>query len=782
LVAGDYALPVTVLMKRIEGTPEAAAGSPRRRLVLWILPWLVPAAAWVLGLIQTGTPVGDIALYAAYLAVAIVLPGTLAHRALRGSRGNLPDDIAWGTATGLLLLLVGWAIGAAARLQAVLWVWPLLIIALFLAVPRLRRHWRIPREERSPLPIVWSWLFAAVACLVIAVGYPFWRTNPLPPATTNYYQDLMYHLALVHEMTRSIPFHVPQLSEDTLRYTYLADSDMAAASMITKISPAVVLLRLWIVPICLAGALVFGALARELTGKWWAGPLGGAAALFAEPLVMGSATHAFAGSPLPVNSPSQLYALPLLGLLVGVSVDVLRGKGLGWAWVIVFPLALACQGAKSSALPPLVAGLALAALVVLVRQRDRLLPTMALLVLTLAAMGVGFKIFAGGGASTLALQPFAVLYFVAPYRQTLGLHDTNDGTLSLPLGVQYASTGGLIFIAGLVVWWIVAQSPRMLGLLALTRPNTRREPAAWLLAGITIAGTGAVWLLWHPSASELYFFLCAAPFASLLTVWLLADLKRGWRPVIAGLVVGAVWAEAAPRFSEPRHPTVNAWAWALAEPFLISAGAAVVVALIALGVGRAVTGRFAWRALPAGLVAAVLGASFAGAIEGYARASYVGLVHPNPGRTSTRAITSDEMRAALWLGDHSGADDLIATNVHCASLTSKNACDARAFWVVGLSGRRSLVESWGYTDQAVAANGVGGKSYPLQPAPYPAQFALNQRAFTKGDPADVDRLKTEFHVRWLFADSRAQGGVSPRLPQDAHLVYRAGTASVYQLY
>jgi hypothetical protein len=109
------------------------------------------------------------------------------------------------------------------------------------------------------------------------------------------------------------------------------------------------------------------------------------------------------------------------------------------------------------------------------------------------------------------------------------------------------------------------------------------------------------------------------------------------------------------------------------------------------------------------------------------------------------------------------------------------ACDARAFWVTGLTGRRTLVESWAYTDQAVQADGVNGKRFSLQPAPYPDRFALNQRVFAQGDAADVATLRTKYHVRWLFADARAQGGVSPNLARVAHLRYRLGTVTIYQL-
>ena len=80
-----------------------------------------------------------------------------------------------------------------------------------------------------------------------------------------------------------------------------------------------------------------------------------------------------------------------------------------------------------------------------------------------------------------------------------------------------------------------------------------------------------------------------------------------------------------------------------------------------------------------------------------------------PGQPPTeRLITAEEMRAALWLDAHAGRDDLVATNVHCQPIARRKPCDARAFWVAGLGGRRTLIESWGYSDEAVAANGRNG--------------------------------------------------------------------------
>jgi hypothetical protein len=770
---------VTALLDAEPRTPPSPGGSPPHRQAIAALPWVVPAGAVVVGLHLTGTPVWDMARYAVYLALAVVLPGTLVHRALRGSRGNLPEDLGLGAATGLLVLLAGWALGAATGRHLLLPAGPLLVIVLFLAVPRLRRHWRI--AEPRPLPVTWSWMVAAVVTVLVFAAFPGWRTYPLPPATTVYYQDLLYHLALVHEMTRSMPFQVPQLAGDVLRYHYLSDADIAIGSMLTGVDPVVVLLRLWFVPITALTVFVVAALTREVTGKWWAGPLAGALGVLGTPLLLGGATGTMGDGAIGLLSPSATYALPLTGLLLTLIVPVLRGQPLGPAWFLVFPLALACAGAKSSVLPTVVAGLLLAGVVVAVRHRERLRPVLALLGLLLAAMVTGLKLFAGGGAGTTALQPLSIFIWLPPYRQTLGRNDPIDATPALPPGVEHASAAGVVFLAALLVWWAALQAPRLLGWAGLGVRELRSDPVAWLLGGMAGAGAGAMFLLWHPSASQAYFFRGVIPFAVVLTVWLLAARATSWQPVIAGLVAGGVWAVAAPTVAPPAHPNIGSWTWTLFEPLLLAAAVAALVGGLGLLVRRRVSGRTAWRAVPVALLAAVLGGSLATGAERQAHDSAVAVLYPRSVGKSPLLITRAESAAALWLDRHAGPDDVVATNVHCLYLARRGSCDARAFWVAGLGGRRTLVESWGYTDEAVAANWVDGKRYFLQPAPHPDRYALNQRAFAQGDAAAVAELRDRYGVRWLLADSRAEGGVAPGLAQVATLRHAAGTVTIYEL-
>lgn len=466
-------------------------------------------------------------------------------------------------------------------------------------------------------------------------------------------------------------------------------------------------------------------------------------------------------------SPSQTYAVPLIGLFALVCLEALRGRKLGRMWAVLPVLAVVCAGSKSSVLPPLFAGVGLAGLVLLLRRRA--MPWTAAGLLATIAFGIvaGLKLFAGGGAGTLGLQPLATLRSVDPYVVTLG--DQDGITLGgfWPHGVAEAGATGKLFIFFLLAWWVLAQAPRLLGLVV---PLPGRDIAWWMVGGIVIGGTAALWLFWHPSGSQGYFYLGVIPFAAVLTVCAVPD--RFHKAAIAAAAAGALWAVVAPQTTHrPAVNTFTSWGLALAVPFLITAGLVVLVAGVAFVIWR----RRALVALPTALMAVVIGAGLATGINN----TITNLQSPKPAVRPATAVTAAEMRAALWLDEHAGRDDLVATNVHCVPLDAVK-CNSRAFWVAALGGRRTLIESWAYSDAAVAAHGVNGLAYYFQPAPDPAVFALNQRAFAQGDAADIKKLREVYGVRWLFADSRA-GAISPALERVATVRYRDGAATVYEL-
>ncbi|GGK98004.1 hypothetical protein GCM10012284_35330 [Mangrovihabitans endophyticus] len=730
-------------------------------------------------LVLSGTSVADIVRYAAYLILAVVVPGTLVHRAVRGSRRNLPEDVGCGAATGLVLQLLVWALAAAVGAAALVRWWPLVVIAVFVAVPGLRRHWRI-RSPR-PLPVRWTWLMSAVLLSAVGWGYHEWRFTPLPPADTAYYQDLMYHLALVHEMTRSMPFQVPQLAGDTLHYHFLSDADMAMGSMVSGVAPAVVLLRLWAVPIIAIAALVLAALARDLTGRWWAGPLAAGLGFAGLPAVLGGVAEVPGGLAVSYVSPSQTYALPLLCLLIAIAVDAFRGGLRAGVWVMLPLLAVACAGAKSSALPPVVAGLVAGVVVAAVVHRRVPWAALGVLVHTVVAILIGLRLFAGGGAGVLGVQALSVLRWMTPYVDTLGVGQGRDKGGLVPLGVEVATTRGAWFVAWLVLWWVLLQAPRLAGLAALGVPGTRSDPVTWLLAGTTAAGAGGLWLFWHPSASQVYFYVGVIPIGALLTVRLLAAVHRSRWAVPGGLAAGAVWAVVVPPTRYPRHNTVVDWFGALAAPLLGAAAAGAVVLVAAMVVCHLMIRRRPWRAIAPAVLAATVGVSLGAAGVTTVRDTWdTAAGAPRDVPDSRQMITREEMVAAQWLDDTAGPDDVVATNVHCSGMRQSPLCDARAFWVAGLGGRRTLVESWGYADATVAAHGANDRSYPQQPAPYPSVALLNDCLFTTGDRAVLAELRQRFGVRWLFADSRADE-VSPRLARIAVPRFVSGTAVVYEV-
>src|SRR4051794_34217219 len=150
--------------------PAAAVDDPgvqsgRRDMRGHLLRWLPAAAAFaaiVAMLHDTDTPAVDIGRYVLYVAWGLVLPGTLVYRSLRRTPHTLVEDLAIGTTIGLVLEIGAWAAFSIVGGQSLLWLWPALVVVPFLAVPALRRHWRVAGYR--PTPLGWSW---AVAGMVV---------------------------------------------------------------------------------------------------------------------------------------------------------------------------------------------------------------------------------------------------------------------------------------------------------------------------------------------------------------------------------------------------------------------------------------------------------------------------------------------------------------------------------------------------------------------------------------------------------------------------------------
>ena len=751
-------------------------GSPLLRLVAWVLPGLVA----LIGLMSLDIPLGPIVKYGAYFSLGVVLPGILLLRALWRSTGNWAEDVGLGAVTGITYQLIGWAAFTALGWQSWLAVWPALVLAAFAAVPGLRRYWRI--ADPKPLPLLWTWGMAvSVAVLLGGATFGVMAYHPMPPNGMAYYPDLLYHLSMVNELTRSVPPQLPQVVGESLDYHWFANADMAAAVDITKLSPVIVLYRLWLLPILVVALLVFATLARTVSRTWWTGIL--AAAFFAgSQLALWWDNEVDFSPPLSLLSPSQTFGMVAGAAAAVFLIELLfRGERRKGLWVLALTVSVVGGGSKPTILPILVGAVGLAALFLLIRDRKLPLRFVAAGSL-LVASAVGTIITVAGSTSGSGIELLAVLKVQVGYRAaTLDRTPAGEGGFILPA----LTSGRVLSVVGVLVLLalaVISQLGAAVGYGVLANRQLRREPLAWFLLGALIAGWAAFLLVDHPSVSETYFVRSAVPFSIAAVGWLAAVLAKKRRPslllVPAALLLGSFYA-----FlllwtgGKQTGPSQADRILLIARPVIVVL--AVTVVLV-----------FAWRFIArhwpklAGLggVLAVLTVVVVPVAGVVARNLYIGS-HSRVDTFTSKLwqVYPDEAGAALWLADHSRSTDVVATNTWCRPAgPQRPGCDTRGYIVSGIAGRRTVIEGWAYTSQAMANHGVGGKRYTQQPSPWPDRVAITDQALYTPTPAVLQRLRREYAVRWLYADLR-DGRVSPRLAQLAALRHSQGQIRIYEL-
>ncbi|MGW1346977.1 hypothetical protein ACWCOV_38405 [Kribbella sp. NPDC002412] len=730
-----------------------------------LLPWLLPFLAAVLGLVAIDVPPGPIVKYGAYFALAIALPGTLLLRAAWRSTGNWAEDLGLGSVVGATWQLIGWALFTALGWQRWLIIWPALVLVTFASVRRLREHWRI--TQPAPLPILWTWGLAVATTVVLtATTLGVMAFHQLPPEGSSYYQDLLYHLSMVNELMRAVPPELPQVAGERLEYHWFANADMAAAADITRLTPAIVLFRLWLLPWLVVALLVCATLARTVSRTWWTGVLA-AVALAAPQLYLFFDTSVNLSAPLSFLSPSQTFGMVACVATAVFLIELLFRDARGGLWVVAFAVAVLGGGSKPTVLPILVGAVGLAAVVMLVQSRR--LPGRAVVAgLLLVATGVGTMLTVAGSTSGSGLQFLAVLKSSGDYAAATGDRTpAGEGGLILPALAHGAVLGTLVLLCML----LINQATAVVGFGVLGK--LRREPLAWFLVGGLVAGWAGYLLIDHPSVSESYFIHTAVPFSLAATGWLAAVLARVYPArtrrvallgsAAAAVVLAGIYASVL-LLADARPDGL----WSVARPLV---AVLVLTAVLVLFVRR-----------PGGALVVVLTLLAIVPIKSFAQNA----VHGDTERAQTFTaprwwVYPDEESAALWLGKHSAPTDVVAANTWCRPAGKQTpGCDARGYLVSGIAGRRTLIEGWAYTNQAMAEQGVGGRRYTEQPSPWPERVALTKQALAAPTPDVLRRLREEYDVRWLYADAR-DGAVSPALDRLAVLRHSVGKVRIYDL-
>lgn len=804
-------------------------------------PGLVALAATVWFTVSAGVPLGSVALYLVAFAWSVMVPGVLVHRALCGRPASAVSDLALGGATGLVLQLVAWVAFTGAHVAGWLVLWPLAVVIPFAVAPRLRRHWTFAPYRRTVNPVA-AWLTLVAYLLpVFALAVGLFSTTNLPPASNIWYPDDLWHLALSAELMRSVPPDIPQLAGSPFFYHWFSNAHIAAMTWTTGLDLPVVFLRLWMAPvIALAVGVVF-AVTEQLARRTWPGAvaallLGSQAALFPTWLTL----PGFA--PFGLHSPSQVFSIPIIGLALDSFIRVLRDRRVAPGRWVLLVLALAgASGAKSSVVPVLVCGVALALLVALVTHRALVPRLLAVLGLSLVLV-VLTALLTGGSSAGVIVQLFSTVRATQPWVILTGTNSPFSKASVLPgLGAQ----GAPKLLALVLVTWALGYAWVVPGLKALKG----RDLSGWLLLGVGLGGFAAMMLLSQDGLSQVYFMSGAVvalyPLAGwgLSLAWDSAASSAGRSAALRWSLVGAGTAPALLlvwRTLSGPTPTAAGLNGSLVRGLVVPAVVACVP-LVAVVVGRrsgqgssgssgslaflavgwlAVTAALVPRAMPgvggplptgtettfvvAGLVlaAAAVGSQFwvprrgqasrraatvtANVLLGLATVALVvqvaGLFHTAMEAAPIKSVlrvSMAEASAAQWLEANSEPDDVVATNVHCRAGKTVAHCDSRAFWVSALTQRRSLVESWAYTASAHERHGVGGRPYSQQPFENPKLLALNEGAFRAPTAETLAALKGK-GVRWLFADTKA-GTVSPRLSEQADLVHESGTVKIFRL-
>lgn len=759
----------------VGASPTTARPSTRTAggVVLRAVPAVVvlAAAGWMLG--RTNTPFWSVVAYAAVFVWTVMVPGVLLARLLVGRGTTLVADLGYGGAIGLLYQLLGWAVCVGTGAGRFILAWPLLAVLAAVLSRRRRPDVFRPRHEER-LPTVVSWALVPVFLLALRwfATIPF--TSALPNAANQWYKDEYFHLGMAAMFKHQVLPQVPQVAGETLHYHWFVHAHMAAMSLGSGVDLAVIVTRLYMLPLLGVLMCLFVAVLHDLTRSTWPGALAFALTTGASSIRLQDWFGANGLTPLAANSPSQNLSVVFLLLILGLITRFLR-KGVLSAgeWLVLLVALFAGPGAKSSTLPILFAGAVVALLAAgATRSRWRrftragrpvLLVGIVLVVLLLTAP------FIGGGGTGSHLQLFAIVRRSPVWSQLMDL-DPQEAQFSHALLAPGVLTGvGFLMIVLLLLSYVV----NVLWVVAAWNLLVRqRSIAAWFLFGVGLGGFAAMMVIDHPGLSEVYFLAQGMVAWQVLTAWGMweaverARLEGTGRRVAWTVVAAAIggWAllqlirRVTPYPGEPRQYL----------PDLALGLLPVAVSALAVWVFR----RRLTAVLALGVLSAIVGA---------------GLIPDSwPGAVSRQSldslqVTADETAAARWLRDHSQPGQVVATNVHCAGLRQVRDCDARAFWVSGFTERPVLIEGWGYTDEALAAAGRDGLTFTRVPFKDPALFEVNESAFYHPTDETMQTLRSR-GVVWLFADShRRFRPLSKFTGRHATEVFRNGDVTIYRI-
>ncbi|MEV6980535.1 hypothetical protein AB0M95_04650 [Sphaerisporangium sp. NPDC051017] len=761
-----------------EVRPGGRGPSPKRpsRVRVWSpalfgLLVAVAMAAWF------GTPGRDIAVFCAYLALCVALPGTLVVRAVYRGRRTVAEEVALGLVVGYALEVLTYIPARALGAPRLVLAWPVATYLVFLLVPGLRRFWRSGARVRAPLRSSWA-IAAAFAGLTVWSAVPFFRNNPLSwPAMGAGDYDEPFHLALAAELKHHVPPRTPMVAGEPLLYHWFAYAHVAASSWVTGVELVVLVLRLSVLPMLAAFLVLIAMTARRVAGSWGiTAPVLAGTVFVGTPSLYLSSTMVFGWGGVQSTawrSPTQTFGALLFAALAVLVLDQLTGRAGPQAlrvpsraglWTVAAVLMVAVMGAKAVFLPLLLAGLVAMIAVGAALRRGPRWPGLLAAAMTLACTVYAQLVLFGQARQGILLSPVSAM---RQRWQELG-GQPGAGPLWL-LGV-----GALLALCLAFAWCGAA------GLLADRRLLAR--PAVVFMLAMAAAGHAVTLLFHHPGYSQFFFLFAVYPYLVIVSVYGARVLLRRARvpawatacalvtAVLGVCLVAFAWHVTVPL--APGRPAIT-----LFLPYLtVLAGIGLAGAVLAVTIGRLrATALLTAAATGVGLTACGYGLMLW--LPGKVAAKGLGKVG-HAVASESDAVPEGALAAARWLRDHSAPDDLVATNSHC-HWGRRDPCDAGQFWAAALTERRVLVEGWRYTTRA-NDRWRPGQDYRYPPFWDQELLRLNDAAVNTPTAASLGLLRDRYHVRWLLVDLRLTGPGSS-LDALAGLRFRSGDYAVYRL-
>lgn len=744
------------------------AGPSNSSVVLRLVITLVLAAVAVLTCRSTDIPLPAAGRFLAVEVALNVLPGVLVWRALRVRAMSLWVDVPCGTGVGHAVSLAAYFLLRWCGVPLLVWAVPLLIVAPFVLVPKLRWVWRPARDDAATT--AYSLGVSAVLAFAFVWFARFQAWNPVSlPDEIHQSTDHPYLLSLAAELKHHFPPRVPFVTGEPLYYHWFFFGDAASASWATGLELDLLVFRLLPIWYLLMTVAAFAAVARVISNSQAVGLLAVAVTAgvsLTTPLGWVSDTNVWVvganllsiynWAPSPTQAFALLLSMPLV-LLVAEVVRVPPGRVPRGRLALVMLLSLVVMGAKAVFIPVLVAGVLLALAHAALRSRRLQAPTLLIVLVLVVELAFAQLVLFGGETRGAAVGAGGTFL---PFTQAFGFGASN--TRQLP----WFYSGAVIFVA-----WV---GPVVAALGLLTK-RPKPDSAVAFLAGMCIASLAAALLLTHPGLSQLKFLRAAMPWGALLGAWGAVVLvksaggstRRLFVGVGAALVAGAMLAVLNRHGVQDTDPSVAV----LVGPYLAAAVCVVVIA------GLCAVGGRERRAHP--LAASILVA--------YALLLGCGLVSTavmwrsdvvRVASTGEPPVPVGGIPAARYLRDASTTSDLVATNAHCR-IRPEEACDHRNHWIAAWTERRVLVEGWAYTTTA----NRGGRSMgevvkgPFWDLPL---LEANDELFTRPNRSTRDRLAAIARVDWLVVDTRFPAdlpGLDSLFPQHR----RFGDVVVYRV-